>query len=170
MERYNNDKGGYFPPSSGEYGSGGAGGGATTATGSTDPGYYSKGSAASAAADPQRQQLAPTSMGTASSSGETVGGETGQEVSEFHAGVGGSGDRESPYRDFWKLFLKNWHATITYCAVFWSFGMCVAFLGPTLLDLGCMTSSDMQTISWVFFAQLLCSLIGASLAGYIVQR
>ena len=37
---------------------------------------------------------------------------------------------------FWSMFLKNWHVTITYCFVFWSFGMCVAFLGPTLGDLG----------------------------------
>ena len=74
------------------------------------------------------------------------------------------------YEGFRKLFLQHWHSTITYCAVFWSFGMCVAFLGPTLLDLGCITSSDMRAISWVFLAQLLCSLIGASMAGYLVQR
>lgn len=74
------------------------------------------------------------------------------------------------YGSFRKLFLQHWHETITYCAVFWSFGMCVAFLGPTLLDIGCLTSTDMKTISWVFFAQLLCSLIGASLSGYLVQR
>ena len=71
---------------------------------------------------------------------------------------------------FYVYLRKYWLAVISYCAVFWSFGMCVAFLGPTLLDLGCMTGSDMQTISWVFFAQLLCSLIGASMAGYLVER
>jgi len=74
------------------------------------------------------------------------------------------------YDGFRKLFFQHWHVTITYCAMFWSFGMCVAFLGPTLLDLGCMTSSDMKTMSWVFFSQLLCSLIGATLAGYLAQR
>lgn len=68
------------------------------------------------------------------------------------------------------LFARHWHSTITYCAVFWSFGMCVAFLGPTLLDLGCLTSSDVQTMSWVFFVQLLCTLVGATVAGYLVQR
>ena len=69
-----------------------------------------------------------------------------------------------------RLFQDNWHQCIAYCGVFWSFGMCAAFLGPTLLDLGCLTSTDLQAISWVFFAQLLCSLVGASLAGYLVQR
>ncbi len=48
--------------------------------------------------------------------------------------------------------------------------MSVAFLGPTLLDLGCQTASDMQQISWVFFAQLLCSLIGSTLAGFMSKR
>ncbi len=79
-----------------------------------------------------------------------------------------SGSRQP--NGFKSLFLKYWHAVVTYCAVFWSFGMCVAFLGPTLLDLGCQTSSDLMSISWVFLAQLLFSLVGASLAGYVVQR
>lgn len=71
---------------------------------------------------------------------------------------------------FWHLFKTHWHQVLTYCAVFADFGMCVAFLGPTILDLGCLTATDMQTMSWVFFSQLLCSLIGASMAGYLVQR
>ena len=65
---------------------------------------------------------------------------------------------------------KNLKPTIAYCSVFWMFGMCVAFLGPTLLDLGCQTASDMQQISWVFFAQLLCSLIGSTAAGFMSKR
>jgi len=71
---------------------------------------------------------------------------------------------------FRSLLVQHWHAAVTYCAVFWSFGMCVAFLGPTLLDLGCITSSDMRAVSWVFLAQLLCSLLGASAASYLVKR
>jgi len=71
---------------------------------------------------------------------------------------------------FWSLLVRHWHAAVTYCAVFWSFGMCVAFLGPTLLDLGCITSSDMRAISWVFLDQLLCSLLGASAASFLVKR
>lgn len=71
---------------------------------------------------------------------------------------------------FRTILVRHWHATITYCAVFWSFGMCVAFLGPTLLDLGCITSSDMRAVSCVFLAQLLCSLLGASAASYLVKR
>ncbi|XP_013395992.1 uncharacterized protein LOC106163065 [Lingula anatina] len=70
---------------------------------------------------------------------------------------------------FKSLFRQNWHPTIVYCSVFWSFGMCVAFLGPTLLDLGCQTSTDLNHMSWVFFAQLLCTLIGSIAAGYLVR-
>ena len=71
---------------------------------------------------------------------------------------------------FKELFRRNWHPTIVYCGVFWSFGMCVAFLGPTLLDLGCQTASDMKEISWVFFCQLVTTLIGSIAAGALVQR
>ena len=85
-------------------------------------------------------------------------------------GGGGGGAMGMTPASFLELFRRHWHATIAYCSVFWSFGVCVAFLGPTLLDLGCVTGSDMQTISWVFFAQLLCSLIGSIVAGYLAQR
>ena len=71
------------------------------------------------------------------------------------------------YKD---LFKKNWHPTLVYCGVFWSFGMCVGFLGPTLLDLGCQTSTTMDTFSWVFLAQLLFTLIGSLIAGYLAQK
>ncbi|XP_037088210.1 major facilitator superfamily domain-containing protein 4A-like [Pollicipes pollicipes] len=71
---------------------------------------------------------------------------------------------------FWSMFLQNWHVTITYCFVFWSFGMCVAFLGPTLDDLGCRTETPLRTMSWVFFAQALFTLIGSIIGGVLVQR
>jgi hypothetical protein len=81
--------------------------------------------------------------------------------------AGGSGGGQVQH---WRLLIEHWHATIAYCAVFWSFGMCVAFLGPTLLDLGCQVSADMRAVSWVFVAQLFCSLAGATVAGYLVRR
>jgi len=92
-----------------------------------------------------------------------------------HPGGGGAGEgKMTTLRErlssFRSLLVQHWHAAVTYCAVFWDFGVCVAFLGPTLLDLGCITSSDMQAISWVFLAQLLCSLLGASAAPYLVKR
>jgi hypothetical protein len=81
-------------------------------------------------------------------------------------GVPTSGD----HVPHWRLLVEHWHATVAYCAVFWSFGMCVAFLGPTLLDLGCQVSADMRAVSWVFVAQLFCSLAGATVAGYLARR
>ncbi|ESO07402.1 hypothetical protein HELRODRAFT_170736 [Helobdella robusta] len=71
---------------------------------------------------------------------------------------------------FRQLFRQYWQEAVTYCAVFWTFGMCVAFLGPTLLDIGCMISSGLQTTTWAFTSQLLFSLIGATLAGYVVDK
>jgi hypothetical protein len=84
---------------------------------------------------------------------------------------GGSGVPASGgHVQHWRLLVEHWHATVAYCAVFWSFGMCVAFLGPTLLDLGCQVSADMRSVSWVFVAQLFCSLAGATVAGYLARR
>ncbi|CAL8367362.1 unnamed protein product [Lota lota] len=63
------------------------------------------------------------------------------------------------------LFKRNAHHTLTYWSLFFSFGLCIAFLGPTILDLQCQTSSTLSEITWVFFAQQFCLLIGSSIAG-----
>ncbi|XP_068125672.1 major facilitator superfamily domain-containing protein 4A [Hyperolius riggenbachi] len=63
------------------------------------------------------------------------------------------------------LFRRNLQPTITYWSVFFSFGLCIAFLGPTLLDLRCQTHSSLQDITWVFFSQQFCILMGSTLGG-----
>ncbi|KAM9320201.1 major facilitator superfamily domain-containing protein 4A [Gastrophryne carolinensis] len=63
------------------------------------------------------------------------------------------------------LFRRNLQPTITYWSVFFSFGLCIAFLGPTLLDLRCQTHSTLQDITWVFFSQQFCLLVGSTLGG-----
>ncbi|XP_028849382.1 major facilitator superfamily domain-containing protein 4B [Denticeps clupeoides] len=65
----------------------------------------------------------------------------------------------------WTLFKRNWQHTLTYWSVFFSFGLCIAFLGPTILDLKCQTQSTLQEITWVFFSQQFCLLLGSSVAG-----
>ena len=71
---------------------------------------------------------------------------------------------------FTKLFMQNWLDVFTYCMVFGSFGMGVACLGPTLLDLGCQTGTDLREMSWVFFVQLLMASIGSIVAGVLANR
>lgn len=63
------------------------------------------------------------------------------------------------------LFKQNWQHTLTYWSVFFSFGLSIAFLGPTILDLKCQTNSTLQEITWVFFSQQICLLIGSSIGG-----
>ncbi|XP_054902370.1 major facilitator superfamily domain-containing protein 4B [Poeciliopsis prolifica] len=63
------------------------------------------------------------------------------------------------------LFKQNAHHTLTYWSVFFSFGLCIAFLGPTILDLQCQTNSTLSQITWVFFSQQFCLLIGSSVGG-----
>uniref|UniRef100_A0A3Q2ZRM1 Major facilitator superfamily domain containing 4Aa n=1 Tax=Kryptolebias marmoratus TaxID=37003 RepID=A0A3Q2ZRM1_KRYMA len=65
----------------------------------------------------------------------------------------------------WSLF-KSWsNQTLTYWSVFFSFGLCVAFLGPTILDLRCQTQSTLEQITWVFFSQQFFLLVGSCLGG-----
>ena len=71
---------------------------------------------------------------------------------------------------FWELFKSNWIKVVTLCAVFGSFGVCVGFLGPTVFDLGCQTNSDLRKMSWVFFVQLLMTLVGSITAGFLANR
>ncbi|KAM9535357.1 major facilitator superfamily domain-containing protein 4A-like isoform 1-T1 [Salvelinus alpinus] len=65
----------------------------------------------------------------------------------------------------WALFKGHWQHTLTYWSVFFSFGLCIAFLGPTILDLRCQTQSTLQEITWVFFAQQLFLMLGSALGG-----
>ncbi|XP_006834144.1 PREDICTED: major facilitator superfamily domain-containing protein 4 [Chrysochloris asiatica] len=63
------------------------------------------------------------------------------------------------------MLRRNLQPTLTYWSVFFSFGLCIAFLGPTLLDLRCQTHSSLSQISWVFFSQQFCLLLGSAFGG-----
>ncbi|XP_038551741.1 major facilitator superfamily domain-containing protein 4A [Micropterus salmoides] len=65
----------------------------------------------------------------------------------------------------WTLFKRHWPQTLTYWSVFFSFGLCIAFLGPTILDLRCQTQSTLQQITWVFFTQQFFLMVGSSMGG-----
>ncbi|XP_034389044.1 major facilitator superfamily domain-containing protein 4A [Cyclopterus lumpus] len=65
----------------------------------------------------------------------------------------------------WSLFKRHWRQTLTYWSAFFSFGLCIAFLGPTVLDLRCQTQSTLQQITWVFFSQQFFLLMGSGLGG-----
>ncbi|CAN9512146.1 unnamed protein product [Ophioblennius macclurei] len=64
------------------------------------------------------------------------------------------------------LLQRHWRQTLTYWSVFFSFGLCVAFLGPTILDLRCQTQSSLQQITWVFFSQQFFLLLGSIIGGF----
>ncbi|KAM4588347.1 major facilitator superfamily domain-containing protein 4A [Odontesthes bonariensis] len=63
------------------------------------------------------------------------------------------------------LFQRHLRQTLTFWSVFFSFGLCIAFLGPTVLDLRCQTKSTLQQITWVFFSQQFFLLVGSSMGG-----
>uniref|UniRef100_A0A3Q2PMF8 Major facilitator superfamily domain containing 4Aa n=1 Tax=Fundulus heteroclitus TaxID=8078 RepID=A0A3Q2PMF8_FUNHE len=66
----------------------------------------------------------------------------------------------------WSLFRRHLQQTLTYWSVFFSVGLCVAFLGPTILDLRCQTQCTLQQITWVFFSQQFFLLVGSSVGGF----
>lgn len=67
-------------------------------------------------------------------------------------------------------FLKGLTATLCYCGSFLTFGMAAAVIGPTLLELGCVTHLKLRGVSWVFFAQGLAALVGSSFGGFLADR
>ncbi|XP_070814294.1 major facilitator superfamily domain-containing protein 4A [Chaetodon trifascialis] len=69
----------------------------------------------------------------------------------------------------WLLFKRRCQQTLTYWSVFFSSGLCIAVLGPTILDLRCQTHSTLQQITWVFFSQQFFMLAGCSLGGIFKQ-
>ncbi|KRX62107.1 Major facilitator superfamily domain-containing protein 4, partial [Trichinella sp. T9] len=69
---------------------------------------------------------------------------------------------------FHHLLWTHRHATFVYCAVFCSFGMGIAFLGPTLWDLACQTSTPIRTMTWVFFVQSLFIMLGSLSGGQLL--
>ncbi|XP_017570290.1 major facilitator superfamily domain-containing protein 4A [Pygocentrus nattereri] len=66
----------------------------------------------------------------------------------------------------WDLFRSHWQHTLTYWSGFFSFGLCLALLGPTVLDLRCQTQATLQGITLVFFAQQFCLFVGSTVGGF----
>lgn len=74
-----------------------------------------------------------------------------------------------PYRNE-EDFLRTNRATICFCGAFLTFGMAASVIGPTLLELGCVTNRPVNVISWVFFSQGLSALFGSSIGGLMADR
>ncbi|EDO45309.1 predicted protein, partial [Nematostella vectensis] len=66
-------------------------------------------------------------------------------------------------------FLRSPRATLCYCGAFLTFGMAAAVIGPTLLELGCVTSRPVNSMGWIFFSQALSALFGSSISGIMAD-
>ncbi|KAJ8301718.1 hypothetical protein KUTeg_020705 [Tegillarca granosa] len=97
-------------------------------------------------------------------------GEPRQHPKEIINALQRSDSSETEQVSFWKLLKGNWLSVTMDCLVFGSFGMGVAFLGPTLFDLGCQTNSSLKEMNWVFFVQLIMTLVGSISAGCLADR
>lgn len=117
-------------------------------------------------------------------------------ISNMSVGFDSSSDEEEPLfnmedverRTFdkdkdlplWKRFLNtlkklgedrnSLKSTICYCGVFIVFGMSDEILGPTLLELKCLTGKSITVMSVLFFVHDLCNVFGSTSGGYLVDR
>ena len=71
-----------------------------------------------------------------------------------------------------KLLDSDRHMTmiLCYCGLFLLYGMSDELLGPTLIELSCIVSKPLKTMSWLFFSHDLGLLCGTLLGGLIVSR
>ena len=60
--------------------------------------------------------------------------------------------------------------TILCCGCFFSFGTTMAIIGPTLIELGHLVDHGLNMMSWLFFTQAAYALLGAVMAGIVVDR
>jgi len=73
-------------------------------------------------------------------------------------------------RQFRALFWQHKLAVLAFCLVFTTFGCCVAFLGPTLWDLGCQTGTSMREMNLVFLVQSFFMFLGTFLGGVLMSK
>ena len=67
-------------------------------------------------------------------------------------------------------FPRRVFITVLYCGCFFSFGTTMAILGPTLMELGHLVHHGLDMMSWLFFTQAAYALLGASVAGILLDR
>ncbi|XP_066276527.1 sodium-dependent glucose transporter 1-like [Branchiostoma lanceolatum] len=88
----------------------------------------------------------------------------GNGTAEGHANnnvkVGRSQDRE---RCCGGVYLR----TYALCAAFLGLGVCIAMVGPTLLDLAANVHSDIAHISYIFTARSVGYLVGSAIGGFL---
>ena len=69
-----------------------------------------------------------------------------------------------------KVCTPKIQSSFVLCCGFLCFGSSMAIIGPTVLELGCLTGEDVGQMSWVFFAQTCSALLGAICSGIITDR
>lgn len=67
-------------------------------------------------------------------------------------------------------FLGGKLATLCFCGAFLSFGISEAIIGPTLLELGCLTGRGVNRIAWIVFTQAFSAWFGSLTGGLLAER
>jgi hypothetical protein len=65
---------------------------------------------------------------------------------------------------------RNFKSTMCYCGVFLVCGMSDEVLGPTLLELRCLSGQTITIMSLLFFVHDLCNVFGSTTGGMLADR
>jgi len=82
-------------------------------------------------------------------------------------------EREVSFQEKIKEFIgdkQTFKQTLCFCGVFMVFGMSDELLGPTLLELRCLTGQSLTIMSLLFFVHDLCNVLGSTSGGILADR
>jgi len=82
-------------------------------------------------------------------------------------------DKMRRQKSVWQRLLdseKYMTMVLSYCGIFMLYGMTDELLGPTLIELSCLASKPLKSMSWMFFSHDLGLLCGTLIGGVIVSR
>lgn len=65
---------------------------------------------------------------------------------------------------------RSFFQTLMCCGCFFSFGTTMAIIGPTLIELGHLVNHGLDMMSWLFFTQAAYALLGAVMAGILLDK
>jgi len=93
---------------------------------------------------------------------------TGSSVKDFKEDYEGQTDTST--RRQISQSKRSCFTTLMCCGCFFSFGTTMAIIGPTLIELGHLVNHGLNMMSWLFFTQAAYALLGAVMAGIILDR
>lgn len=97
----------------------------------------------------------------------------GLKTKQIKNGANGRKQKLADQKSVWKKLVESENEmtmVLSYCGLFLLYGMTDELLGPTLIELSCLVSKPIKTMSWLFFSHDFGLLFGTLIGGFIVSR